>query len=245
MTLYCQTHWDQICAVLWATFCHGLFTWCTLLLRWTCLLNVGNVSWSYQLCLKATSRESPSPPPGHVITADLEVEVTAVEFSPRFIAISYSISSSCGGIKKAYRGTMQIVLASHGGVTFQKCEINLYGSIRLKPPLACHCSNTPPSPPSFAATRLVPNCFAFARMCSESLIIWCCVAAFGWNSEELVRAAAWSSACAARLQLKAYPGGRAAGMSPQSKDEGQGVGRSDTAGQYTVYLDVGEEVWTG
>lgn len=138
-----------MCAVLWATFCHGLFTWCTLLLRWTCLLNVGNVSWSYQLCLKATSRESPSPPPGHVITAGLEVEVTAVEFSPRFIAISYSISSSCGGIKKAYRGTMQIVLASHGGVTFQKCEINLYGSIRLKPPLACHCSNTPPSLPTF------------------------------------------------------------------------------------------------
>lgn len=234
-----------MCAVLWATFCHGLFTWCTLLLRWTCLLNVGNVSWSYQLCLKATSRESPSPPPGPCHHCWLGGRGNCSRIFPQIYCHLLQYFVLLWRYKKAYRGTMQIVLASHGGVTFQKCEINLYGSIRLKPPLACHCSNTPPSPPSFAATRLVPNCFAFARMCSESLIIWCCVAAFGWNSEELVRAAAWSSACAARLQLKAYPGGRAAGMSPQSKDEGQGVGRSDTAGQYTVYLDVGEEVWTG
>lgn len=34
------------------------------------------------------------------------------------------------------------------------------------------------------------------------------MAAFGWNSEEPVRAAAWRLARAARTQLKAYPGGR-------------------------------------
>ncbi|CAK6982720.1 Hypothetical predicted protein, partial [Scomber scombrus] len=56
-------------------------------------------------------------------------------------------------------------------------------------------------------SRLIPNCFAFACSHSELLIIWCCVAAFGWNSEEPVRAAAWRLACAARTQLKAYPGG--------------------------------------
>ena len=103
---------------------------------------------------------------------------------------------------------MQIRLASHQGVTFQKCEINWYGPIRLKPPLARQRPPPPPPPPPLlSASRLVPNCFAFACSHSELLIIWCCVAAFGWNSEEPARAAAWRLACAAKTRLKAYPRG--------------------------------------
>lgn len=106
---------------------------------------------------------------------------------------------------------MQICLASQRGVTFQKCEINWYGPIRLKPPLACH--HPPPllPPPSLSASRLVRNCFAFACSHPQLLIIWCCVAAFGWNSEKPQRAAAWPLACTARMRLKAYPGGGEAG----------------------------------
>lgn len=106
---------------------------------------------------------------------------------------------------------MQICLASRRGVTFQKCEINWYGPIRLKLPLACH--HPPPllPPPSLSASRLVPNCFAFACSHPQLLIIWCCVAAFGWNSKKPQRAAAWPLAGTARMQLKAYPGGGEAG----------------------------------
>lgn len=62
------------------------------------------------------------------------------------------------------------------------------------------------------------------------------MAAFGWNSEEPVRAAAWRLACAARTQLKAYPGGGEDGGKEQRRRLG-GLSRPACRGRGDAQLE--------